>query len=221
MKSAGAGMRLGQIVRPLDTVAAYIPSGRYPLPSTIMMTAIPAQVAGVPNICVASPQAGSRGLRHGGPAGTDPGFPDGRSAGHRRLCLWHAHGAARRPHRGSGQYLCGRRQEIAGGRSGNRFRRRPHGDPDRRRRGRSAPPGGRPAGAGGARCGCLGGAADHFEAAGRGGGEGSGSPTRRTAHGAGGVEIHRAQFRHRAGELAGGSHGNFQPLRAGASQHSR
>jgi histidinol dehydrogenase len=56
MKPAGAGMRLGQIVRPLDTVAAYIPSGRYPLPSTIMMTAIPAQVAGVPNVCVASPR---------------------------------------------------------------------------------------------------------------------------------------------------------------------
>ncbi len=56
MKPAGAGMRWGQIVRPLDTVAAYIPAGRYPLPSTILMTAIPAQVAGVPNICVASPR---------------------------------------------------------------------------------------------------------------------------------------------------------------------
>src|SRR5213079_87205 len=50
------GMRLGQIVRPLDTVAAYIPGGRYPLPSTLMMTAVPAQVAGVPNICVATPR---------------------------------------------------------------------------------------------------------------------------------------------------------------------
>ncbi len=48
---------LGQIVRPLDTIAAYIPSGRYPLPSTLLMTAVPAQVAGVPNICVASPKA--------------------------------------------------------------------------------------------------------------------------------------------------------------------
>jgi histidinol dehydrogenase len=56
MKPAGAGMRLGQIVRPLDTVAAYIPSGRYPLPSTILMAAIPAQVARVPNICIASPR---------------------------------------------------------------------------------------------------------------------------------------------------------------------
>jgi histidinol dehydrogenase len=50
------GLRLGQIVRPLDTVAAYIPAGRYPLPSTLLMTAIPAQVAGVPNICVACPK---------------------------------------------------------------------------------------------------------------------------------------------------------------------
>jgi len=43
-------------VRPLDTVAAYIPSGRYPLPSTILMTVVPAQVAGVPRICIASPR---------------------------------------------------------------------------------------------------------------------------------------------------------------------
>jgi histidinol dehydrogenase len=50
------GLRVGQIVRPLDTVAAYIPAGRYPLPSTIMMTVVPAQVAGVPNICIASPR---------------------------------------------------------------------------------------------------------------------------------------------------------------------
>ena len=52
-----SGAQVGQIVRPLDTVAAYIPAGRYPLPSTVMMTVIPAQVAGVPNICLASPRA--------------------------------------------------------------------------------------------------------------------------------------------------------------------
>lgn len=50
------GLHLGQIVRPLDTVAAYIPAGRYPLPSTLMMTVIPAQVAGVPRICMACPR---------------------------------------------------------------------------------------------------------------------------------------------------------------------
>jgi len=53
----GPGLKLGQIVRPLDTVGAYIPAGRYPLPSTVIMTAVPAQVAGVPNICIACPKA--------------------------------------------------------------------------------------------------------------------------------------------------------------------
>ncbi len=50
------GHEVGQIVRPLDTVGAYIPGGRYPLPSTLMMTVVPAQVAGVTNICVCCPR---------------------------------------------------------------------------------------------------------------------------------------------------------------------
>jgi histidinol dehydrogenase len=49
------GRRLGQIVRPLESMGAYIPAGRYPLPSTLLMTVIPAQVAGVTTICVACP----------------------------------------------------------------------------------------------------------------------------------------------------------------------
>ena len=49
------GRRLGQIVRPLDAMGAYVPAGRYPLPSTLLMTVIPAQVAGVPVTCVACP----------------------------------------------------------------------------------------------------------------------------------------------------------------------
>ncbi len=54
--SPAAGLRLGQIVRPLDTVAAYIPAGRYPLPSTVIMTVVPAQVAGVLRIVIACPK---------------------------------------------------------------------------------------------------------------------------------------------------------------------
>lgn len=50
------GRKLGQIVRPLEAVGCYIPSGRYPLPSTLLMTAALAQEAGVPNIVVASPK---------------------------------------------------------------------------------------------------------------------------------------------------------------------
>lgn len=51
----GDGRRLGHIVRPLESMGAYIPAGRYPLPSTLLMTVIPAQVAGVQTICVTSP----------------------------------------------------------------------------------------------------------------------------------------------------------------------
>lgn len=50
------GRRLGQIVRPLDSMGAYTPAGRYPLPSTLLMNVIPAQVAGVKTICVACPR---------------------------------------------------------------------------------------------------------------------------------------------------------------------
>jgi histidinol dehydrogenase len=53
--NCGDGRRLGHIVRPLESMGAYIPAGRYPLPSTLLMTVIPAQVAGVRTICVASP----------------------------------------------------------------------------------------------------------------------------------------------------------------------
>jgi histidinol dehydrogenase len=49
------GRKLGWIVRPLDAVGCYVPSGRYPLISTLLMTAVVAQTAGVGRICVASP----------------------------------------------------------------------------------------------------------------------------------------------------------------------
>lgn len=50
------GLKLSQIVRPLESVAAYVPAGRYPLPSTVIMTVVPALVAGVTNVMVASPK---------------------------------------------------------------------------------------------------------------------------------------------------------------------
>ncbi len=50
------GITVGQIARPLDSVGCYIPGGRYPLVSTLLMTVIPAQVAGVQNIRVVSPK---------------------------------------------------------------------------------------------------------------------------------------------------------------------
>lgn len=51
-----AGVTTGQIVRPLESVGCYVPGGRYPLPSTLLMTVTPAQVAGVERIVVCSPK---------------------------------------------------------------------------------------------------------------------------------------------------------------------
>jgi histidinol dehydrogenase len=50
------GISLGQLAIPLDSVGCYVPGGRYPLVSTLLMTVIPAQVAGVPKIRVLSPK---------------------------------------------------------------------------------------------------------------------------------------------------------------------
>ena len=49
------GVRIEQRARPFDRVGCYVPGGRYPLPSTLLMTAIPAKVAGVSEIVIACP----------------------------------------------------------------------------------------------------------------------------------------------------------------------
>lgn len=50
------GASVEQRVMPLDRVGCYVPGGRYPLPSSLLMTAIPARAAGVPQIVVACPR---------------------------------------------------------------------------------------------------------------------------------------------------------------------
>ncbi|SRR5579871_1263704 len=54
--SVASGINVGQVVRPLQSAGCYVPGGRYPLPSTMLMTVIPAQVAGVRDIRVVSPR---------------------------------------------------------------------------------------------------------------------------------------------------------------------
>jgi histidinol dehydrogenase len=56
------GLTTGQLVRPLRSVGCYVPSGRHPLPSTLLMTVIPAQVAGVGRIAVVSPKPATETL---------------------------------------------------------------------------------------------------------------------------------------------------------------
>lgn len=50
------GVRVGQRISAIDTIGCYIPGGRFSLVSTLLMTAIPAQVAGVRRIVVACPR---------------------------------------------------------------------------------------------------------------------------------------------------------------------
>jgi histidinol dehydrogenase len=51
-----AGVSLGQLIRPLESTGCYVPGGRHPLVSTLLMTVIPAQVAGVKDVRVVSPK---------------------------------------------------------------------------------------------------------------------------------------------------------------------
>ncbi|HOM70799.1 MAG TPA: histidinol dehydrogenase [Armatimonadota bacterium] len=49
------GITLGQIIRPIERVGMYAPGGKAPYPSTVLMTAVPAKVAGVPFFVMCSP----------------------------------------------------------------------------------------------------------------------------------------------------------------------
>jgi histidinol dehydrogenase len=51
-----AGVRIEQRVLPLERVGCYVPGGRYPLPSSLLMTAIPARVAGVAEVIAVCPR---------------------------------------------------------------------------------------------------------------------------------------------------------------------
>jgi histidinol dehydrogenase len=61
-ESTTDGLTRGQVVRPIGSVGCYVPSGRHPLPSTLLMAAIPAQVAGVKRIVAISPRPATESL---------------------------------------------------------------------------------------------------------------------------------------------------------------
>lgn len=54
-KELKKGIKAGQLIKPLQKVGCYIPGGNYQLPSTILMTVIPAKVAGVKEVVICSP----------------------------------------------------------------------------------------------------------------------------------------------------------------------
>lgn len=49
------GIMLGQKISPMDRVGIYVPGGKAAYPSTVLMNAVPAQIAGVPEIFIATP----------------------------------------------------------------------------------------------------------------------------------------------------------------------
>jgi histidinol dehydrogenase len=50
------GVKIGQVVRPIDSIGCYIPGGQFSLLSTLVMTVVPARVVGVAQIQVACPR---------------------------------------------------------------------------------------------------------------------------------------------------------------------
>ena len=68
------GVTVEQRVVPLERVGCYVPGGRYPLPSSLLMTTIPARVAGVPEVVVCSPSVDPVVLAAAVEAGVDRFF---------------------------------------------------------------------------------------------------------------------------------------------------
>jgi histidinol dehydrogenase len=71
------GTRLGQRVTPLAKVGVYVPGGKAAYPSTVLMNVIPAKVAGVAEIVMASPNAEPMVLAAAALAGVDRAFAIG------------------------------------------------------------------------------------------------------------------------------------------------
>ena len=66
-----AGGRIGHRFLPVASVGCYAPGGRYPLPSSVLMSVVPARVAGVRRVQVASPRPGDVTLAAAALAGAD------------------------------------------------------------------------------------------------------------------------------------------------------
>ena len=115
------GIELAEITRPVDRAGLYVPGGRATYPSTVLMTAIPAQVAGVPEIvlCVPPgpdgrvPDAHARRRRAGR---RRRGVPGRRRPGDRRAGLRHREHPAGRRDRRARERVRRRRQARGRGR---------------------------------------------------------------------------------------------------------
>ena len=132
-RSARSPACVEQRVVPLDRVGCYVPGGRYPLPSSLLMTAIPARVAGVREIIAVCPRPDADGHVRGARSGRRPAVPPRRRARDRRARLRHRDGPARGQDRRARQRVRRGRQGARRRRLRDRLLRRP--ERDRRRLG--------------------------------------------------------------------------------------
>lgn len=77
MTTSIPGGRAGHTLEPIESAACYAPGGRYPLPSTILMTAVTARAAGCKRVVVVSPRADDMMLAAAAIAGADEFIPLG------------------------------------------------------------------------------------------------------------------------------------------------
>ncbi len=128
-----AGVTVEQRVIPLDAVGCYVPGGRYPLPSSLLMTAIPARVAGVGAVVAVSPRPHPAVLAAAIDAGVDRFFQIGGA--HAIAAL--AHGTTTVPRVdkivGPGNQWVAAAKALVSRRLRDRLLCRTHRDPDRRR----------------------------------------------------------------------------------------
>ena len=73
-RQVAPGVKVSQRVVPLERVGCYVPGGRYPLPSSLLMAAVTARAAGVPEVIVACPRPDAAVLAAAVEAGVDRVF---------------------------------------------------------------------------------------------------------------------------------------------------
>src|ERR1700746_2275232 len=65
------GVKIHQVVRPIEAIGCYIPGGQFSLVSTLLMTVVPAKVAGLPNVVAVCPRPNSKLLAAAGMLGVE------------------------------------------------------------------------------------------------------------------------------------------------------
>ena len=132
------GTLLGQKVTPLDRVGIYVPGGKAAYPSSLLMNAVPAHVAGVPEIVMVVPTPGGERntlvLAAAHVAGVSRAFTIGGAQAVACAGLRHPDSAQGRQDHRPGQCLRGQREEARLRHGRHRHDRRPERDPRAGRR---------------------------------------------------------------------------------------